>query len=88
MTAGLLISRQTKNDLYKAQLATNTPANTAKYENFKQIYCRTLRAAKKIYFQNKLQANIKNPKKTWEILNEALGKQKITLQWKKLILMV
>jgi hypothetical protein len=33
-----------------------------------------LRAAKKLYFTSKLQENASNPKKTWETLNEILGK--------------
>jgi hypothetical protein len=76
MTAGLLISRSTKNDLFKLQLSNPIPANVAKYRTYKQNYFKIVRAAKKFYFKNKLQANTKNPKKTWETLNEALGKEK------------
>jgi hypothetical protein len=47
--------------------------NIQKYKNFKQIYARTLRAAKKLYLKKKLQDNIKNPKKTWDTLNEVLS---------------
>ncbi len=35
-----------------------------------------LRAAKKLHFRNKINDNIGNPKKTWETLNEILGKNK------------
>jgi hypothetical protein len=63
MTAGLLISRKTKNQLFKNQLVEKTPVNVQKYKTFKQIFDRTLRAAKKLYFQTKLQENAKNPKK-------------------------
>jgi hypothetical protein len=35
-----------------------------------------LRAAKTLYFRKKLQDNLKNPRKTWETLNEVLGKEK------------
>jgi hypothetical protein len=76
MTAGLLVSRKTKNLLFKLQLENNSEENIQKYKNFKQIYARTLRAAKKLYFKKKLQDNIKNPKKTWDTLNEVLGKEK------------
>jgi hypothetical protein len=76
MTNGLLISRQNKNKLYKTQLADNSPTNVAKYKAFKQTYFKTLRAAKILYFRQKLRENVKNPKKTWETLNEALGKEK------------
>jgi hypothetical protein len=73
MTAGLLVSRKTKNLLFKLQLENNSEENIQKYKNFKQIYARTLRAAKKLYFKKKLQDNIKNPKKTWDTLNEVLS---------------
>jgi hypothetical protein len=46
MTNGLLISRRTKNNLYKKQIIDNSPQNVEKYKKFKQIYFKTLRAAK------------------------------------------
>jgi hypothetical protein len=76
MTTGLLTSRQNKNTLFKLQLAENTPANVNKYKIFKQTYFKTVRAAKKLYFQHKFQENTGNSKKTWDTLNEALGKEK------------
>ncbi len=76
MTNGLLITRQTKNKLYKIQITENSPQNIAKYKTFKQLYFKTLRAAKTLYFRKKLQENLKNPRKTWETLYEALGKEK------------
>jgi hypothetical protein len=44
-------------------------ANIQKYKNFKSIYQRVIRGAKKLYFTNKLEENLGNPKKTWETLN-------------------
>jgi len=76
MTAGLLVSRSTKNKLFKAKLLDNSAANLQKYKDFKTVYARTLRAAKKLYYQQKFEANVKNPKKTWETLNEVMGKEK------------
>ncbi len=63
MTAGLLVSRKTKNDLYTIQLSNNSPENVAKYKTYKQNYFKIVRAAKKLYFKHKLQDNTKNPKK-------------------------
>jgi hypothetical protein len=62
MTAGLLVSRSTKNQLFKAKLSDNSPGAIQKYKDFKTVYSKTLRAAKKLYFQQKLEANVKNPK--------------------------
>jgi hypothetical protein len=76
MTAGLLISRKTKNDLFKIQLSNPDLVNVTKYRTYKQNYFKIVRAAKKLNFKAKLEANTKNPKKTWETLNEALGKDK------------
>jgi hypothetical protein len=76
MTAGLLVSCTTKNKLFKAKLLDNSAANLLKYKDYKTVYSKTLRAAKKLYYQQKFEANVKNPKKTWETLNEVMGKEK------------
>jgi len=76
MTRGLLISRNTKNTLHKASVTVPTAENIQKYKNFKTIYQRVLRGAKKLYFTSKLEENVGNPKKTWETLNEILGKSR------------
>jgi hypothetical protein len=76
MTLGLLTSRNSKNKLHKISIAEPTGANIQKYKQFKSLYSRVLRGAKKLYFTSKLAENAKNPKKTWETLNEILGKAK------------
>jgi hypothetical protein len=76
MTRGLLISRNTRKTLHKSSVAFPTAENVQKYKNYKTIYQRVLRGAKKLYFTSKLEENAKNPKKTWETLNEILGKNK------------
>ncbi len=52
--------------------------NIQRYKNFKTIYHRVLRGAKRLYFTSKLEENVGNPKKTWETLNEILGKSRST----------
>ena len=74
MTGGLLKSRVTKNKLHKTAISTPTVENIVKYKRFKTLYQRVVRAAKKLYFTNKLAQNAYSPKKTWETLNEVLGK--------------
>jgi signal recognition particle subunit SEC65 len=76
MTNGLLISRKTKNILHKTSIANPTVENLSKFKNFKTVYQRVLRAAKKLYFTSKIEQNAKSPKKTWETLNEIMGKSK------------
>ena len=63
MTNGLLVSRKNKNVLHKTSIADPTDANIKKYKAFKTIYQRVSRAAKKLYFTSKLEANANNPKK-------------------------
>jgi hypothetical protein len=41
---------------------------------YKSVYQRTIRAAKKLHISEKIAANAKNPKKTWQTLNEIMGK--------------
>jgi hypothetical protein len=76
MTAGLLVSRNTKNHLHKKSVANPLPENIQRYKTFKTIYFRVIRAAKKLHITNKINDNIGNSKKTWETLNEVLGKSK------------
>jgi signal recognition particle subunit SEC65 len=84
MILGLLTSRKSKNVLFKTSIAFPTAENIAKYKNFKSVYQRVLRAAKKLYFKSKLEQNASNPKKTWDTLNEILGKNKKTETVEKL----
>jgi len=74
MTDGLLKSRETKNCLHLATLADNSAETKLRYKNYRNLYFKTIRAAKKLYFNQKLTENSKNPKKTWDLLNEIMGK--------------
>jgi hypothetical protein len=75
MTQGLIVSRRTKNDLHSKAVANPLPANINKYKTYKTIYQRLIRAAKKRYIAEKLTENASNPKKTWQTLNEILGRE-------------
>jgi hypothetical protein len=70
MTQGLLVSRQTKINLHKTAITHNTMTNWNKYRTFRNLFNKTVRASKKLYFDKQLKTNIKNPKKTWDILKE------------------
>jgi hypothetical protein len=74
MTNGLLISRKTKNSLHLLAVADPSPQNLNRYKTFNWVFQRTIRAAKKLHISNKLRENANNPKKTWQTLNEILGK--------------
>jgi hypothetical protein len=74
MTAGLLVSRRTKDKLHLTAVSDPLPMNINKYKAYKTVYQRTIRAAKKLHISERIAANAKNPKKTWQTLNEIMGK--------------
>jgi hypothetical protein len=75
MTVGLLTSRRTKNKLHAKAVSEPTFININRYKVYKTVYSRTIRAAKKLYIANKITEKANNPKKTWQTLNELLGKK-------------
>ncbi len=82
MTTGLLISRTTKNNLHKLSLIDPSPVNVAKLKTYRNLYNSLVRKSKNKHFEENLNANIKNPKRIWELLKEVtVG----TMHIKKLI---
>jgi potassium voltage-gated channel Eag-related subfamily H protein 8 len=75
MTSGLLISRKTKDQLYINQVNNPSIENLNKYKTYRNTFNSILRASKKLYFTSSLKKSEKNPKKTWDILKEAMNKQ-------------
>jgi hypothetical protein len=75
MTQGLITSRRTKNKLHATAVSVPTDANINRYKAYETIYQRLVRAAKKLFITNQLNENASNPKKTWQILHEILGKK-------------
>ncbi len=74
MTLGLLNSRKTKLNLHKASIESPTVLNIQLYKNYRNIFQKTLRAAKKLDILEKLRNSKNNPRATWKILNEVIGK--------------
>ncbi len=75
MTPGLLISRRRKIELHRLSLID--PANFSnKFKLYRNIFNATLRASKKLTYNMKFAQFAKNPKKTWELLNELTSKSK------------
>jgi hypothetical protein len=83
MTNGLLVSRRTKLGLLKISLVNPTLENKQKFKLYRNLYNKLIRIAKKDHIHEKLEANKKNPKKTWEILNELTGKSKSNVKIQK-----
>jgi hypothetical protein len=72
MTSGLLTSRITKLKLHKLAL-TKPVLYQNKYRVYRNLFQATLRASKKHYYETKFKQFSKNPKKSWELLNELTG---------------
>jgi Reverse transcriptase (RNA-dependent DNA polymerase) len=70
MTNGLLISRQTKNELFKQSCKNRCPESKQCYVNYRNVYNKLLRASKKMYYKDHIQANKRDPKKLWKLLKE------------------
>jgi hypothetical protein len=78
MTSGLLTSRRAKIELLKKSLNDPTELNLQRYKIYRNLYNKLIRIAKRNHTNEMLTKNKKNPKKTWEILNDLTGKSKKT----------
>jgi len=75
ITAGILVSRRTKNRLAKESFVNPSETNRNNFKQYRNIYNRVIRDAKKAYFHSELIANKNNLKKSWQLLNLALNKK-------------
>ena len=75
MTKGLLVSRATKLKLHKKSIAEPTEINLSAYRSFRNLYTKILRASKKLYFDANFKKAKNNPKKTWDLIREAIGSE-------------
>ena len=73
-TFGLLKSSLTKSKLLGKKLKNPTANNIANYKKYLYIYIEIKRQMKTTYYHNLLEINKNNMKKTWQILNKALGR--------------
>jgi len=76
MTVGILTSRRRKNFLFTTKLKTPNAANIQIFKQYRNLYNSVVRTAKKNFFQNQIEANSKNLRKTWQLLYNAIRKTK------------
>ena len=69
MTSGLLVSRSTKNELYKKSLVDHQNFHE-KYKMYRNLYHKVIRASKQLYLDSNFNKYQKCPKKTWDLLKE------------------
>ena len=70
LSKGFLKSIRTKNKLYRQYLTNQSSHYETRYKNYKNKLNHLLRIAKRIYYENKIDASKSNAKATWRVLNE------------------
>jgi len=80
-TKGLLTSRLTKLKLDKAASRCPTAQNVQRFKQYRCIYNKLLKTAKKLYYEKELVKHKSNLKKTWTLLREAINRKpkKVTM---------
>ena len=76
MTEGLLVSRRKKFQLSSVSIKDPSVKNISVFKMYRNTYSKTLKAAKKLYYEKELLKNQKNIKQTWKLLKEAIKSNK------------
>ena len=76
MTSALLKSRVRKLNLLSKKNRNPSQENIDEYNAYRNLYNRLIKEAKKLHFNSALNENKNDMKKTWDILREAISKQK------------
>ena len=69
-------SSKWKQRLYAKFLKNRNEKNETKYKNYKNLFESIKRRSKKLHFSKLILKYKSNIKKTWQILKEAIGKEK------------
>lgn len=78
LTKGLLKSSKKKQRLYEKFLKSRTLENEKKYKHFKHLFEIIKRRSKKFYYSGLINKHKNDAKKTWSIINEVIGKTKLS----------
>jgi sarcosine oxidase/L-pipecolate oxidase len=84
MTEELLNARLTKLNLQKISLKNKTQEDKDRYVAYRNYYNTLLRQSKQRYYSENLNRNVKNPKRSWELLKEAANLNKTRSEIDKL----
>jgi hypothetical protein len=74
MSRGLLVSRNVKIKLYKIFVKCPSHANSEKFKNYRNLYNKLIRAAKKLHYDKQFVKYQSNLKKTWSLIHEVIKK--------------
>lgn len=80
ISQGLLKSIKQKNKLYKRYLSNPSPQKELIYKTYKNKLNHSLRIAKRLYYDKKLNESKSNMRATWCLLNEVLNNKKLRLK--------
>ena len=75
MTDALKNSIKNKNKLYVKQLKEPTAENVNNYKHYKTELNRLMKVMERNHYQELLQANKNNTRKTWSIIKEVINKK-------------
>ncbi len=74
-TSGLLVSRREKIRLDKKAAKSRSIRDFQIYKNYRNIYNKTVKKAKQLYFDSQFVKCQSNLKKTWQLLRQAINKK-------------
>ena len=77
ISLGLLKSIKKKNKLYKQYLSNTSNHSEVYYKRYKNKLIHSLRVAKRLYYDKKLEESKSNVKATWRLLNEVINRTKV-----------
>ena len=77
LTRSLLKSIKRKSILYRQSLQKPSTDRELKYKKYKNKLTQSLRLAKRLYYETKLEECKSNMKSTWRILNEVINRKKM-----------
>jgi hypothetical protein len=74
MSFGLLTLRKEKIKLCKRSLKSPSPANVLRFKNYRNLYNKLTKAAKKLYYDKQFIKHQTKIQKTWSLIFEAIRK--------------
>ena len=80
LTPGMKKSISTKYKLFTTYRKNRSPDSFTKYKTFRNTLNHVLRSTERKYYQEALQLNKSNLKKSWQLIKEVINKKKKNLQ--------
>ena len=85
LTDELKDSIKYKNNLYVKTVKHNTALNKMKYNEFKALLQQKIKQREKDYYNEQIEKNKSNMKKTWDIIKDVIGKKRKSLKYSEFI---